>query len=99
MSTGYRVLKPDPTAREIADAVNSLRAGRVNTVGNVALGTGATTVVTNFYAHSSATVGITPMNAAAAASDIFLSSLGDQTFTMGHSASTATRLVRYVVLG
>lgn len=96
---GYRVLPPNASPREIADVVNSLRGGKINAVGNVALGTGATTVISDFYAHSSAVPVWSPRNQAAAQDAIWLQSLGDQTFTLGHPTSTASRLIRYAVLG
>lgn len=96
--SGYRVLPPNASAREIAEVVNSLRAGRINTDRTLTLGTGSQTVVNDFYAHSSCVPIFTPLNAAAA-DRMWVQSLGDQTFTIGHPSSTASRLIRYAVLG
>jgi len=91
--------------RLIANATNSLRDGKVNSVGSVTLTqSSATTVVTDARVGADSGIFFMPETANAAAEvgagGMYVSSVGKQTFTITHANNSQTdRDFRYVVLG
>lgn len=92
--------------RRIADVANSVRQGKINSVGDVTVRTSeVTTVVPNFYVSPDSIILLTPLDATAAleyglgTTYILEANIGGQTFTITHPTNGNTRKYRYVVLG
>lgn len=96
-------LPKDPIPREIAERINALILGRINTVGTVTLVANATTTtVTDENAHRQVAPILIPTtaNAAAALATTYVSARGSGTFTLTHAnAATTDRTFIYVLLG
>lgn len=84
---------------EIARAIQDLAAGRVGTVGEVTLETsGTTTTVTTRPCSSTSFVGLSPLNAGAAAEGIPQVVPGNGQFVITHTASASpARTYRYCI--
>jgi hypothetical protein len=67
--------------------------------GEVTLGTGTTTVVTNPKVGSQSFVMVKPNNAAASTASAWVSSTGSGTFTITHVAGAAGRIVGFAIIG
>lgn len=91
--------------RLIAQTVNEILFGRLNNAGTVTLTANqATTAVTDKKVGGASKVFLTPTSASAAtewgAGSIYISAVGDGTFTITHvNSATADRTFGYAILG
>lgn len=67
--------------------------------GQVTLGTGTTTTVTNSKVGTDSFIAVKPNNASAATANAWVSSTGNGTFTITHAAGAAGRIVGYAIIG
>jgi hypothetical protein len=102
----YKTLQKQGGApREVAQVVRGLMDGKSNNTGEVTLDTGSTTtVVTEFRAGAKSYIGLMPQTSNAAAEigngTIYVSSRGDQQFTLTHASNAQNdRTFTYVVIG
>lgn len=70
-----------------------------DTTGEVTLGTGTTTVVSNPKVVPQSFVLVQAKNAGAATANLYVSSTGTGTFTITHVAGAAGRIVGFAVIG
>lgn len=97
--------KPEEHRRRLADVANSLRDGKINSVGDVTLTQSATsTVVTDLRVGPNSYIDFMPVTANAAtekaSGSMYVSSRGKQTFTITHQSLAQSDLdFVYVVLG
>lgn len=97
-----RVLPPQGTddKRLVAEVANNAINGRINSVSTLTLTAGTTTTVTDFRAGGNSFIGLTPLDAnAAAITGLYVSSRDKQSFDLTHSTAAGTESFVYVVLG
>jgi len=70
-----------------------------DTTGEVTLGTGTTTVVSNPKVVPQSFVFPTPRNAGGQSANAYVSSTGTGTFTITHAAGAAGRVIGFVIIG
>lgn len=92
------------TPREVAEVVNNLVEGKVNSTGAFQLtASSTTTTIIDYRVSENSVILWTPKSSDAAQelSHLYLSSVGKQTFTLTHrsNANTDTILFHYAVLG
>jgi hypothetical protein len=80
--------------REVADAVRLLSQGRLQTVKDVELSTGATTLVEDALLAKESVVLVSPTSASAAGLAIWISGQIDGACTLNHPTGSAGRTVR-----
>ena len=89
--------------RLFANAINSLRDGKINATGSVTLATSATsTAVTDARVGADTIVLLMPTtaNAAGALATTYIGTVAKQSFTISHASnSQADRTFKYVILG
>jgi len=105
MSNQYRKLpNMGGTPREVAEVVNNLVEGKVNSTGAFQLtASSTTTTIIDYRVSENSVILWTPKSADAAQelSHLYLSSVGKQTFTLTHRSNSHTDdiLFHYAVLG
>ena len=92
------------TPREVAEVVNNLVEGKINSTGAFQLtASSTTTTVSDLRVNPNSVILWTPKsaNAAQELSHLYLSSVGKQTFTLTHrsNSNTSDILFHYAVLG
>lgn len=97
---GYRQLPQlGGTPRDVAEIVNSLRRGKVNSVVTATLGTGTSTTVSTVDAHPDVYVGLTPLGDGAAAdmASVYVKTRTDGYFVLAHPSASASASAREYV--
>jgi hypothetical protein len=91
------------TLRRVSNVVRSIMTGKTNNTGSVTLTASATsTVVSDINVGGDSVILLSPLtaNAAAAIGTTYISSVGDQTFTITHANNAQTdKDFSYVVVG
>ena len=89
--------------RRIANSLNTVLDGKINSTGSVTLQTGSTTtVVSDLRCGGNSRVFLQPTtsNAAAALTSTYISTVGKQTFTITHANNAQTdRTYEYALVG
>ena len=89
--------------RLIANAINSLRDGKINATGSVTLtASTTTTAITDIHVGADSVILLMPTtsNAAGALATTYIGTVAKQSFTISHASnSQADRIFKYVVLG
>lgn len=96
------------TSRQVADKINQIARGRLDSAGEVTLTAGAASTVVDtdgaLFTHSGSAVLLSPLTAHAAAEmgagTLYVSSRSNGSFTLTHANNAQTdRTFTYVVLG
>ena len=101
----FRRLPPKGgTERDVAQVVNQLIDGKINSTGSVTLTNSATsTVVSDLRASADSIILFMPLSANSATelygSTMYISARSKQSFTITHANNSNTRLFGYVILG
>jgi hypothetical protein len=86
--------------RLIANVLNNVLRGKINSLGSVTLTLASTTtVVTDKSAGANSIILLMPLDANAAGESWWISGRDQGTFTINHSSAGTTRAFDYVILG
>jgi len=101
--TTFRVATPIASQRELAQFINELRDGKLNSTGSFTLTPSATsTVVTNQRVSVETVILMMPLtaNAAAALPTTWVSAQANGQFTVSHASAASTdRVFRFLTIG
>jgi len=87
-------------SRQIAEVVNGIMGGKINSTGSVSLATsGTTTTLTNAYINPNSVILLMATNALAGGELGMWITPADGTATINHGVNASARTFNYVVLG